>query len=126
MIWDRIVKWFRDMSERRRLLNEWNDNAREAYILGTVPLLLEASVSMGNGGFKHEMSSWLRTGFRIKSKQSLIKEDMLSIGRVILLNNKLVRQLIMLGFDTLEIYDEATRKGVQWALKDFRDLQLTM
>ncbi len=124
MIWDRIVKWFRNVSERHSLLNEWNNNAQEAYISGAVPLLLDASISMGNGGFKHEMSSFLRTGFRIRSKQSLTKEDMLGIGRVILLNRGLVRQLIILGFDTLEIYDEVTRKGAQWALKDFRDLQL--
>lgn len=84
MIWDRIVKWFRNVSERHSLLNEWNNNAQEAYISGAVPLLLDASISMGNGGFKHEMSSFLRTGFRIRSKQSLTKEDMLGIGRVIL------------------------------------------
>ena len=124
MIWNRIVKWFRNMSERRELLREWNDNARKAYVEGEIPLLLEASISMGNGGFKHEMSAWLRTGFRIQSRKLLVKEDMLGIGQVILLNRELVRQLIILGFDTLEIYDEGTRKGVQWVLKDFRDLQL--
>ena len=128
MIWDRIVKWFRDMSERRKLINEWNDSAREAFVLGSVPTLLEASTSLGNGGFKHELSSWLRSGFRIKSGISykFSKEEMLEIGRVILINRMLVRQLIILGFDTLEVYDETTKIGVQWALKEFRDLQLNM
>ena len=32
MIWNRILNWFRDMSERIRLMNEWNKNAKEAYI----------------------------------------------------------------------------------------------
>ena len=124
MFWNRIIDWFRDMSERRKLIMGWNYNARQAYIEGFIPLLLEASISKGNGGFRHEMSSWFQTGFRLKSIVPLKKDDMLDIGRVILGNNILVRQLVVLGFDTLEIYDETTRKGVQWALKDFRHLQL--
>lgn len=126
MIWDRIIKWFRDMSERRRLMNEWNDEARAAYISGTVPSLLEASTSVGNSNYRHEMSKFFMSGFRIKVKSGrpLTKEELLAIGRIILYNNQLVRRIVVLGWDTLEVYDSASRKGCQWAFKDFISLRI--
>lgn len=126
MIWNRIVKWFQDMSERRKLLFEWNNNAREAYISGAVPSLLEASTSSGNSNYRHEMSKWMMSGFRIKVKSGkpLTKEELLAIGRIILYNNQLVRRIVILGWDTLEVYDAANKKGVQWAFKDFISLRL--
>ena len=126
MIWNRIVKWFQDMSERRKSINEWNNNAREAYISGAVPSLLEASTSSGNSNYRHEMSKWMMSGFRIKVKSGkpLTKEELLAIGRIILYNNQLVRRIVILGWDTLEVYDAANKKGVQWAFKDFISLRL--
>lgn len=126
MIWDRIVKWFRDMSERRKLLNEWNDSARDAYVSGAVPSLLEASTSCGNSNYRHEMSKWMMSGFRIKVKRGrpLTKEELIAIGRIILYNNQLVRRIVVLGWDTLEVYDAANKKGVQWAFRDFISLKL--
>lgn len=126
MIWDKIVKWFRDLSERRKLMNEWNASAREAYIIGAVPSLLEVSTSVGNSNYRHEMSKWMISGFRIKCKSGrpLTKEELLAIGRTILYNTQLVRRIIILGWDTLEVYDAANKKGVQWAFKDFMNLQI--
>lgn len=126
MIWDRIVKWFRDMSERRKLMNDWNDSAREAFIAGSVPSLLEASTSIGNSNYRHEMSKWMMSGFRIKVKggRPLTKEELIAIGRIILYNNQLVRRIVSLGWDTLEVYDTANNRGVQWAFKDFIGLQI--
>ena len=126
MIWDRIINWFRDMSERRRLLNEWNGNAREAYIVGAVPSLLEASTSIGNSNYSHEMSKWMISGFRIKVKggRPLVREEIIAIGRIILYNNPLVRRMVALGWDTLEVYDASTKRGAQWALKNFVGLRL--
>lgn len=126
MIWDRIINWFRDMSERRKLLNEWNGSARESFIAGAVPSLLEATTSMGNSDYRHEMSKWLISGFRIKVKggRPLVREEIIAIGRIILYNNSLVRRMVALGWDTLEVYDAATNRGAQWALKDFVGLRL--
>ncbi len=126
MIWNRIVKWFRDMSERRKLINDWNDSAREAYISGAVPSLLEVSTSIGNCNYRHEMSKWMISGFRIKVKsgKSLTRDELIAIGRIILCNNQLVRRIVVLGWDTLEVYDAANKKGVQWAFKDFISLRL--
>lgn len=126
MIWDRIIKWFRDMSERRKLINDWNDRAREAYISGAVPSLLEVSISTGNCDYRHEMSKWMISGFRIKVKRgkSLSRDELITIGRIILYNSQLVRRIVVLGWDTLEVYDAANKKGVQWAFKDFINLKL--
>ena len=126
MIWDRIIKWFRDMSERRKLINEWNDSAQEAYISGAVPSLLEASTSIGNSNYRHEFSKWMISGFRIrvKSGRPLTKEELVAIGRIILYNNQLVRRIVVLGWDTLEVYDAANKKGVMWAFKDFLNLRI--
>lgn len=126
MVWRRILNWFRDMSERIRLINDWNKSAKEAFILGSVPSLLEASTSMGNSKNRHELSKLFISGFRIKVKsgQSLDKMDLVNVGRIILMNPELVRKIIVLGWDTLEVYDARTKVGVQWALKDFMNLQL--
>ena len=126
MIWDRIVKWFRDMSERRKLINEWNDSAKEAFVSGSVPTLLEVSTSVGNSNYRHEMSKWMISGFRIKVKNGrpLDREELLSIGRIILHNTELVRRIIVLGWDTLEVCDISSKKGFQWALKEFMNRRI--
>ena len=127
MVWNRIIHWFRDMSERRKLINSWNDSAKEAFISGAVPSLLEASTSIGNSNYRHEMSKWMISGFRIRvrSGRPLDKEELLAIGRIILYNNQLVRQIVALGWDTLEVYDASNKKGVQWAFRDFVSLRIS-
>lgn len=114
------------MSERMKLLREWNQSAKEAYISGTVPSLLEATTSMGNSKNRHELSKLFISGFRIrvKSGHNLTKIDLLNIGRIILTNTTLVRRIIVLGWDTLEVYDARTKIGLQWGLKDFMNLRL--
>jgi len=81
---------------------------------------------MGNSNYRHEMSKWMMSGFRIKAKggRPLTKDELLSVGRIILNNNQLVRRIVLLGWDTLEVYDVANNKGVQWAFKDFVSLQI--
>lgn len=127
MFWDRIIRWFRDMSERKRLINDWNENARTAYCEGAVPSLLEASTSLGNVEYKHDMSKWMVSGFRIKVKggRPLTREELLSVGKIILNNASLVRRMVVLGWDTLEVYDSISKKGFQWPLKDFVSMKLT-
>lgn len=107
-------------------MEEWNNNAREAFILGAVPSLLEVSTSIGNSDYRHPLSKIFLSGFRIKVKsgRSLTKDELLSIGRIILHNTELVRKIIVLGWDTLEIYDFVSKNGFQWAFKDFMNKQI--
>lgn len=60
-------------------------------------------------------------GFRIKalSGRPLNKQEMISISQVVLNNQELVRKLISLGWDTLEVHDNAGYHGVKWKLYDF-------
>ena len=128
MFWNKIFSWFRDMSERNKLLREWNEEARTSYIQGLVPVLLEANISKGDSRYKHSFSRLLFSGFRIqlKGSHSLTKEEILDIGRTILHNQNLVRKMILLGWDTLEILDVVHQRGVKWAFKDFANIGMML
>ena len=126
MFWNKIFSWFRDMSERNKLLREWNEEARTSYIQGLVPVLLEANISKGDSRYKHSFSRLLFSGFRIKGTHSLTKEEILDIGRTILHNQNLVRKMILLGWDTLEILDVVHQRGVKWAFKDFANIGMML
>lgn len=57
-IWTHIVEWFQDRQDRRRLLLNFNRSAREAFLSGQAPVLLEARVSEGNKSCKHQFSDF--------------------------------------------------------------------
>ncbi len=120
-IWNSIVNWFRDRSERTKLINSFNDSAREAWASGAAPALLKASVSRGDSSYKHEFSTWLGSGFRVKvfTGRQLSKDELVFIGNIILSDESLVRRLIVLGWDTLEIHGTKGMYGCKWKLTDY-------
>lgn len=126
--WNQIIEWFRDRSERNKLVRNFNQSAKEAFILGFAPTMLKASFSKGNPAYKHQFSAWMNTGFRIQALtgRTLSKEEMVSIGNVILNNEELVRRLIALGWDTLEVHDDAGRYGCRWKLIDYVNIGLML
>lgn len=129
MIWNKIVQWFRDLSERERLINEFNISARVAFTQLTVGTLLEARSKSGFRDFRHECSSFLLpTGFCIRATKGvpLTKDEILYIGTVILTNETLVRRLFVLGWDTLYIEDIVGNKQAKWAIKDFANIGLML
>jgi hypothetical protein len=119
--WNRIIDWFRDRSERSQLIRSFNDSAKNAFITGNAPTLLKACISKGESTFRHQFSNWLNTGFRIQafSGRQLAKEEIKQIGEVILNDNVLVRRLIVLGWDTLEIHGDQGKYGLRWQVKDY-------
>ena len=121
MFWYRIAEWFRDRSNRRKLVANFNDSAKKSFILGVAPVLLNATISRGDSSFKHSFSDWLNSGFRIKamSGRNLTKEEMKVIGATILADGVLVRQLVVLGFDTLDVHDDTGYYCLKWQLKGF-------
>ena len=126
-IWNRIINWFRDLSERDRLINDFNVSASGAFTQLSVGTLLEARSKIGNRDFRHECSSlFLPTGFCIKATKGtpLTKEEILYIGTVILTNEALVRRLFVLGWDTLYVEDIVGDKQAKWAIKDFTNIGL--
>lgn len=119
--WNRIIDWFRDRSERSQLIRSFNDSAKNAFIIGEAPTLLKAKISKGEQTYRHQFSNWLNTGFRIQafSGRQLSKDEIKQIGEVILNDNVLVRRLIVLGWDTLEIHGDQGNYGLRWQLKDY-------
>jgi len=119
--WNNILEWFRDRSERAKLVRSFNDSARNAFVSGIAPTLLKSSISKGESSYKHQFSNWLNTGFRIQAftGRILSKEELIHIGKVILDDSVLVRRLIVLGWDTLEIHGDSGLFGCRWQLKDY-------
>jgi len=118
--WNKIIGWFKEFNERNRLVRNFNESAREAFVSGEVPVMLEASISRGDASYKHVFSK-LWSGFRIKvyAGRLLSKDEMIFIANTILNNEQLVRRLVVLGWDTLEIYGEKAKYGCKWKLADY-------
>lgn len=119
--WNRVIDWFRDRSERAKLIRSFNDSAKNSFVIGQAPTLLKASISKGEKSYRHQFSNWLKTGYRIQafSGRQLAKEEIKQIGEVILNDNVLIRRLIVLGWDTLEIHGDKGSYGLRWQLKDY-------
>lgn len=121
MIWDKIVDWFYDVKERNTVIREFNKAARIAYIEGYAFSLLEAKITIGSVDFTHAFSKWAAGGFRIKvlSGKALTRDELIVIGNIVLQNDELVRKLVALGWDTLEIHDDTGVIGLKWELKKY-------
>lgn len=119
-LWNRITSWFRERSERNQLVNDFNAAARQAFVAGYVPSLLKAGISRGCSDYRHSFSRWMASGFRIcvLSGMQLSRQDIVFIGQAILSNETLVRQLVVLGWDTLEVHCDVGNYGCRWALRD--------
>lgn len=123
--WNSILDWFRERSERSKLIRQFNESARLSFINLVVPTLLKASISRGDSAFKHQFSHWLKSGFRIQTFQGrqLSRDELIVIGKVILSDETLVRKMIVLGFDTLEVCCDVGNYGCKWQLKAFLQIE---
>lgn len=123
--WNIILDWFRDRSERGKLVRGFNNAAREAYILGTAPVLMKATVTRGDSTYRHRFSDWLNTGFRIQAfkGRQLTKNEIIKIGDVVMSDEILVRKLVVLGFDTLEVCGDVGEYGCKWQIRDFLQIE---
>jgi hypothetical protein len=119
--WNNILDWFRDRSERSKLVRSFNESARNSFVGGIAPTLLKAKISKGESAYKHQFSNWLNSGYRIQAftGRQLSKDELMHIGKVILNDEILVRKLIVLGYDTLEIHGDEGTYGCRWQLKDY-------
>lgn len=115
-----IRGWFSDMSERSKLVNSFNIAARDAYVSGVVTTYLKAGISRGDSSYRHQHSHWLNSGFRVAifNGRSLTKNELVQIGATLLTDQALVRKMVVLGFDTLEVFGEHDVYGLKWPLKD--------
>ncbi len=118
MWWNRIVNWFSSLGEKNRCINDFNSAAQTAFVTGVAPVYLKAEQSRGNSNYKHSMSSWFYSGFRINtlSGRTLTTSEVRECGMVIATNQELMRKLATLGFDTLEICDQYGRVIQDWRI----------
>jgi len=119
-LWNNILDWFEDRRERSSLIRSFNSSAKNAFISGVAPTLLKAKISKGNREYRHQFSNWRNTGFRIQAfaGRQLSKNELIKIAEVILSDEILVRRLIVLGWDTLEVHTDEGNYGVRFQLKD--------
>ena len=120
-VWTTILSWFQDWHDRRQLIVGFNRSAKAAFISGDAPVILEARVSRGDRAYKHRFSNLFNSGFRIKAcaGYQLSRQDTINIGNVVLSNEILIRRLVVLGFDTLEVHSDVGTHGCKWQLKDY-------
>jgi hypothetical protein len=123
-MWQRIIEWFSEITERQRLIKNFNEGAKNAFIEGIYPTLLQAKITTGNSLFRHQFSKFWGGGFRIKalSGTPLKRHEMMEIGNIIIADEKRVRNLISNGWDTLEVTDNNGFNGLQWALKEHANI----
>ena len=121
---DRFIKWFRDSAERRRFINEFNANARDAFQSLSVDTLMEAKACSGNSdsSYRHELSApviFSVIAIEAKAGTEIPIDDIILIGKIILSNQVLVRRMFVLHWDTLIVRDIRTDKFVDWRIRDF-------
>ena len=121
---DRFIKWFTDSAERRRFINDFNANARDAFQSLSVDTLMEAKACSGNSdsSYRHELSApVIFSGIAIEAKAGteIPIDDIILIGKIILSNQVLVRRMFVLHWDTLIVRDIRTDKFVDWRIRDF-------
>lgn len=126
-MWSIIYNWFVSFTERDTLLREFNLAARNAFISGITPMLIEASTSFGDSSFKHSFSK-IRSGFRVKvlTGRSLTTNECQEFADVVIHNEPLARKLVALGWDTLEIYSFGSSTGHKWNLGRFVNIGLSL
>lgn len=121
----RILGFFvKDSAERRRFTDEFNVNAKQGFQTLFVDTLFVADSCEGalDSNYRHELSAPRAvSGFRVQAKAGteIPAEDILSIGRIILNNQVLVRRLFVLHWDTLYVSDARTGKSICWKIRDY-------
>ncbi|MCR6509982.1 hypothetical protein M1B78_17975 [Bacteroides sp. KH569_7] len=124
MWWGRIVEWFSNIRERNELIYNFNKASKQAFIIGIAPTFLKAESSRGNSNYRHQFSSFFYHGFRIRmlAGRPLDYDEVMDIGNMLIANTELIRNLVTLGYDTLEITDIKGNVIDDWRLTALLEL----
>ena len=119
--WSNMTSWFQDGLDRKKLVKEFNNSAKASFVNGNVPALLKCSISKGYKPYKHTYSAFFFTGIRVVAytNSSLPEHDLNMLGHTILADKRIVRLLVSLGWDTLEVHSDKGETGLRWKLIDF-------
>jgi hypothetical protein len=120
-IWNRIKEWWYDARDRNDYLASFNSDFKQAYRLGQFPVLLKASICSGHpdyaSSFSYRAIGFSRSGIKIDALgtnnffMNVHMANMLAL--VILSNDRMCRDLLSLGFDTLWVGQ------FSWKLQNF-------
>ena len=126
MSWyNKVLNFFvRDSAERRKFINDFNSNAQRSFQNLSVDALFIAEICEGseNETYRHDLSApRFASGIEIKvcGGANIPLDDIILIGRIILLDGPIVRRMYILHWDTLIIRDIRTNRSVDWRIKDF-------
>lgn len=119
-MWELIRDWFVDTYERNKLIREFNKASKSSFISGKSKTLLKSKITIGKKSYGHTFSR-LFSGFRLKviNGKDLTKSELIEVSKVILDNEQIVRKLMTLGWDTLEIHGSEDSIGLRWELKKY-------
>ena len=119
--WSNMTSWFQDGLDRKKLVKEFNNSAKASFVNGNVPALLKCSISKGYKPYKHTNSAFFFTGIRVVAytNSSLPEHDLNMLGHTILADKRIVRLLVSLGWDTLEVHSDKGETGLRWKIIDF-------
>jgi len=65
-MWHKIIQitdWFGELTERYRLIRDFNRAAKNAFIGGLAPTLLESKITKGENSYKHAFSKFFSRRF---------------------------------------------------------------
>ena len=90
-MWYKVVQiadWFGEMSERYKLVRDFNKAAKDSFINGQAATLLEAKITWGESSYRHAFSKFMGGGFRIKalSGRPMAKHELIEVGKVVVDN----------------------------------------
>jgi len=119
--WSNMTTWFQDGLDRKSLVKKFNIAAKASFINGSVPALLKCSITKGFKPYKHSNSALFFTGIRIVAytNSSLSELELNILGHTVLAEKRIVRLLVSLGWDTLEVGSDIGENGLRWKLIDF-------
>lgn len=111
--------------ERVKIINEMNKGFKELFYSGAINRLCRVSISAGDPDFSHEMSTMsFRSGFKIgiENDMDLQMSEVMDLSKYILANTAFIRQLMVMGFDTLIIQGLNNGRGRKFSLKAYAKL----
>lgn len=118
-MWQNIISWFGDKLEKQSIVSQFNKSAAYAWDNGDVPTLLKAKITWGNSKNKHSFSDSF-SGFRILAMTGsyMSLEKCKVIGMIIMSDQVLLRKLMRVGFDTLEVFSDTSSDGFEAGLRN--------
>lgn len=120
-VWNRILEWWYDTRDRHEYILFFNRDFKNSFRLGVFPVLLRVSICSGHPDFSTQFSKHLlgfsRSGIKIEAMTNnsffINKHVSSMLAMVILSNDRMCRDLLSLGFDTLWVGEYC------WKLQNF-------